>query len=188
MTLHLGLQGEPWAAQERTGKQKTPQNTVNLQTSTVKADAEDTKDKDLRFCFRIVSRDRMYLLQVCDHVLASLPFARIFVVREALCRCSRHKSVPRKHRVMVECIRPRIRLPSRYPTSCCGTAAIMSASYMFVRWFSACTDYVGIREPVPNDHASGKVLLCVESIGTWMLEGNISANLRPVHVFNLRLP
>ena len=53
------------AAQERTAKQKTPQNTVNLQTSTVKADAEDPKDRDLKYCFRVVSRDRMYLLQAC---------------------------------------------------------------------------------------------------------------------------
>ena len=49
--------------QERTSKEKTPQNTVNLQTSTVKADAEDPKDRDLKYCFRVVSRDRMYLLQ-----------------------------------------------------------------------------------------------------------------------------
>ena len=58
--------------QERTGsKQKTAQNTVNLRTSTVKADAEDPKDRDLKYCFRIVSRDRMYLLQVrtCSSVL-----------------------------------------------------------------------------------------------------------------------
>ena len=42
---------------------------MNLQTSTVKADAEDPKDKDLRFCFRIVSRDRIYLLQARGHAV-----------------------------------------------------------------------------------------------------------------------
>ena len=58
------------AAQERTAKQKTPQNTVNLQTSTVKADAEDPKDRDLKYCFRVVSRDRMYLLQARPPLLS----------------------------------------------------------------------------------------------------------------------
>lgn len=64
-----------YALQERTGlaHQKSPQNTVSLQRSTVKADAEEEKDRDLRYCFRVVSMDRMYLLQVptCYYTLPS---------------------------------------------------------------------------------------------------------------------
>ena len=38
--------------------------TVNLLRSTVKEGAEDERDRDLQYCFRVVSTDRMYLLQV----------------------------------------------------------------------------------------------------------------------------
>ena len=42
-------------------KQKTRMNTVNLLTSTIKAGAEE---EGLRHCFRVVSPEREYLLQV----------------------------------------------------------------------------------------------------------------------------
>lgn len=37
-------------------------HTVNLLTSTIKVDADQT---DLRFCFRIISPTKVYTLQVC---------------------------------------------------------------------------------------------------------------------------
>lgn len=37
-------------------------HTVNLLTSTIKVDADQT---DLRFCFRIISPSKIYTLQVC---------------------------------------------------------------------------------------------------------------------------
>ncbi len=47
--------------QERVDNKKTRQNTVNLLTSTIKAGAEE---EGLRHCFRVVSPEREYLLQV----------------------------------------------------------------------------------------------------------------------------
>ena len=53
--LHMPLQ-------ERVDNQKTPQNTVNLLCSTIKPNAED---ESIRFCFRVVSPEKVYSLQVC---------------------------------------------------------------------------------------------------------------------------
>ena len=47
--------------QERVDNQKTPQNTVNLLCSTIKPNAED---ESIRFCFRVVSPEKVYSLQV----------------------------------------------------------------------------------------------------------------------------
>ena len=52
--LHMPLQ-------ERVDNQKTPQNTVNLLCSTIKPNAEDDS---IRFCFRVVSPEKVYSLQV----------------------------------------------------------------------------------------------------------------------------
>jgi PH domain len=49
--------------QERKDNRKVPQNTVNLQTTTIKADGEDERDRHLRFCFRVVSPSKTYILQ-----------------------------------------------------------------------------------------------------------------------------
>lgn len=47
--------------QERVDNRKTPQNTVKLLTSTIKAGADE---EGLRYCFRVVSPEKIYLLQV----------------------------------------------------------------------------------------------------------------------------
>ena len=47
--------------QERVDNQKTPQNTVNLLCSTIKPNPEDDS---IRFCFRVVSPEKVYSLQV----------------------------------------------------------------------------------------------------------------------------
>lgn len=47
--------------QERVDNRKTPQNTVQLLTSTIKAGADE---EGLRYCFRVVSPEKVYLLQV----------------------------------------------------------------------------------------------------------------------------
>ena len=48
-------------AQERVDNRKTPQNTVKLLTSTIKSGADE---EGLRYCFRVVSPEKIYLLQV----------------------------------------------------------------------------------------------------------------------------
>ena len=47
--------------QERVDNKKTPYNTVKLLTSTIKAGADE---EGLRYCFRVVSPEKIYLLQV----------------------------------------------------------------------------------------------------------------------------
>lgn len=47
--------------QERVDNRKTPQNTVKLLTSTIKSGADE---EGLRYCFRVVSPEKIYLLQV----------------------------------------------------------------------------------------------------------------------------
>ena len=47
--------------QERVDNKKTPYNTVKLLTSTIKSGAEE---EGLRYCFRVVSPEKVYLLQV----------------------------------------------------------------------------------------------------------------------------
>ncbi|GAB4819632.1 hypothetical protein N2152v2_006678 [Parachlorella kessleri] len=49
-----------YSNKERSGRDKRPQNTVNLLTSTTKPDAEDPT---LRYCFRVVSPEKEYTLQ-----------------------------------------------------------------------------------------------------------------------------
>lgn len=45
-------------------RRKTPQNTVSLVTSTVKTGVDDSEGgRALRFCFRVVSTEKSYLLQ-----------------------------------------------------------------------------------------------------------------------------
>lgn len=72
--------------QDKKDNKKTPQNTVNLQTSTIKQDSEDERDRHLMFCFRVVSPGKVYLLQAenglerkewmqCIQVCASDPAA-----------------------------------------------------------------------------------------------------------------
>lgn len=46
-------------------------HTVNLLTSTIKVDADQT---DLRFCFRIISPTKVYTLQVCISVYVKRKF------------------------------------------------------------------------------------------------------------------
>eukprot|EP00891_Asterochloris_glomerata_P008374 jgi/Astpho2/8374/e_gw1.00122.15.1_t len=55
----------PTPLQERVDNQKTPQNTVNLLCSTIKPNAED---ESIRFCFRVVSPEKVYSLQAEDEL------------------------------------------------------------------------------------------------------------------------
>ena len=56
--------------QERVDNKKTPYNTVKLLTSTIKSGADE---EGLRYCFRVVSPEKIYLLQVPLPCLMSLP-------------------------------------------------------------------------------------------------------------------
>jgi PH domain len=56
--------------QEKKDSRDTPQNTVALQTATVKPGAEEAADAELRFCFRVVSPARSYVLQAADDLEA----------------------------------------------------------------------------------------------------------------------
>ena len=59
--------------QEKVDNKKTPYNTVKLLTSTIKAGADEEGLQGLRFCFRVVSPEKVYLLQVHHcHVSVSL--------------------------------------------------------------------------------------------------------------------
>ena len=50
--------------QERIDRRKTPQNTVNLLTSTIKAGVDEQEGgRPLKYCFRVVSTERVILLQ-----------------------------------------------------------------------------------------------------------------------------
>lgn len=60
----------PSGRQEKKDSRDTPQNTVALQTATVKPGAEEAADAELRFCFRVVSPARSYVLQAADDLEA----------------------------------------------------------------------------------------------------------------------
>lgn len=57
--------------QEKKDNRKTPQNTVALQTATVKPGAEEPADAGLQFCFRVVSPAKSYVLQATDELEAT---------------------------------------------------------------------------------------------------------------------
>jgi Arf-GAP with coiled-coil, ANK repeat and PH domain-containing protein len=57
--------------QEKKDSRDTPQNTVALQTATVKPGAEEAADAELQFCFRVVSPTRSYVLQAADDLEAT---------------------------------------------------------------------------------------------------------------------
>jgi len=60
-----------YSRQEKKDNRKTPQNTVALQTATVKPGAEEAADVDLQYCFRVVSTERSYVLQATDELEAT---------------------------------------------------------------------------------------------------------------------
>lgn len=58
------------------GEENLAYRTVDLQTSTIKIDADDT---DLRLCFRIISPSKTYTLQVKDLLSLESRDLRYFV-------------------------------------------------------------------------------------------------------------
>ncbi|KAL3136510.1 hypothetical protein ABBQ38_005760 [Trebouxia sp. C0009 RCD-2024] len=54
-----------YSSKERVDNKKTPYNTVKLLTSTIKAGADE---EGLRYCFRVVSPEKVYLLQAEDEL------------------------------------------------------------------------------------------------------------------------
>ena len=56
--------------QERVDNRKTPYNTVKLLTSTIKSGADE---EGLRYCFRVVSPEKIYLLQVSCSTSSIMP-------------------------------------------------------------------------------------------------------------------